>query len=802
MKSFRIPAFLQAVLVIAAAYLAFKFGFPPLLPQTLMIQYMIIAIIGVLLYFSFDDERWAEFQAPVLATLRNDNLVVVRWAFLIIIPLIVGYTVYGMVKPSSDAPVEPRQVHPAPPASVKVFGKSFDLATLENPIREEILETLAGEKEAGWEKYQTAVSAGRDVYYQNCFYCHGDLLDGQGHYGTGFNPQPINFQDPTIIPQLQESFLFWRITTGGPGLPKEGRPWNSAMPVWHEMLSEQDVWNVITFIFDYNGQVPRIWDPEISRVVTGMKDEVQAERREIKGQDLYKFRCEVCHGEQGAGDGVAAELMYPKPRDFTLALFKYKTSPGTLLPLDDDLFNTIKNGLTGTGMPGWASLMSDEQIRSLIPVIKGFDITAAWAPDDAEDESFDDDGHYIKTDFRQVAEVEPEEGQIPYSEESVAKGRDAFLKSCKECHGEAGRGNIVSGKKLEDDWGFRIWPRDLTKPWTWRATQSTDSAEKERDATVKAIYTRLSIGIPGTPMPAHRAVEEGNKDPVSLEDRWHISNFVYSLRDTAVQPKDGAVVTGTKVSGGVPTSLDDERWNGADAVTLSLVPNIIKEERLFTPLNDAVTVRAIYNEKEIAFLLEVDDRTESRPGIEYFTDLQDENKEMHADAVAIQFPMEAAYMSSPMVEKPLYRHGDKRHHTTIWYWNAGSVEPKRDAGAVLMEGVGPNKRPKLRESDGTFSAGGEWKDGKWRVIMTRPRSGGAIGDIDFVEGQFMPISFANWDGSNGEVGSKHTLSPWYWLFLPPEFDYQRVYGLPAGIALLVFLAGLMLVRSEQKKVKG
>ncbi len=799
MKSFRIPAFLQAVLIIAAAYLAFKFGFPPLLPQTLMIQYMIITIIGVLLYFSFDDERWAEFQAPIFATLRNDNLAVVRWFFLIAISLVVGYTLYNMVKPSNDAPVELRQVHPAPPAAVKAFGKSFDLATLENPIRDEILATLASDEKAGWDKYQAAVSAGRDVYYQNCFYCHGDLLDGQGHYGSGFNPQPINFQDPTVIPQLQEAFLFWRITTGGPGLPKEGTPWNSAMPVWHEMLSEQDVWNVITFIFDYNGQVPRIWDPEISRVVTGMKDEVLAKRKEIKGKGLYKFRCEVCHGEQGAGDGVAAELMYPKPRDFTLALFKYKTSPGTLLPLDDDLFNTIKNGLTGTGMPGWASLMSDEQIRSLIPVIKGFDVTAAWAPDDAEDESFDDDGHYLKTDFRQTVEVEPLGGQIPFSEESVAKGRDAFIKSCKECHGEAGRGNIVSGKKLEDDWGFRIWPRDLTKPWTWRATQS---AEKERDATIKAVYSRLSIGIPGTPMPAHRAVEEGNKDPVSLEDRWHISNFVYSLRDTAVQPKDGAVVTGTKVSGGVPTSLDDERWNGADAVTLSLVPNIIKEERLFTPLNDAVTVRAIYNEKEIAFLLEVDDRTESRPGIEYFTDLQDENKEMHADAVAIQFPMEAAYVSAPMVEKPLYRHGDKRHHTTIWYWNAGSVEPRRDASAVLMEGVGPNKRPKLREADGTFSAVGEWKNGKWRVIMTRPRSGGAIGDIDFVEGQFMPISFANWDGSNGEVGSKHTLSTWYWLVLPPEFDFQRVYGLPAGIALLVFLAGLMLVRSQRRKAKG
>ena len=60
------------------------------------------------------------------------------------------------------------------------------------------------------------------------------------------------------------------------------------------------------------------------------------------------------------GDGVAADFMYPRPRDFSLALFKYKTSPGTLPPRDEDLFNTIKLGLPGTAMPGWTSLSADE----------------------------------------------------------------------------------------------------------------------------------------------------------------------------------------------------------------------------------------------------------------------------------------------------------------------------------------------------------------------------------------------------------------------------------------------------------
>lgn len=802
MKGFRIRAFWQALIAAILAWVVFDNAFPPVLPKTLMIQYMIITVIGILLYFAYDDKKWAEFKAPLLSTLRDDNKALLRWFFLIATPLLVAWVVFGAVKPSLEAPVELRQVHPAPPAKFKVYNKTFDLATLKNPVRNDILETLKTDKEAGWIKYQESVAAGRDVYYQNCFYCHGDLLDGEGQYAQGFNPLPIDFQDPTIIPQLEESFLFWRITTGGPGLPVEGTPWNSAMPVWHEMLAENDVWNVINFIFDYNGQVPRIWDQEISRAMTGMKDEVLSRRKNIMGKELYKFRCEVCHGENGAGDGVAAEFTYPKPRDFSLALFKFKSSPGTLLPRDEDLFTTIKMGLPGTSMPGWgmkgSALLTDAQIRSLIPVIKGFDITMAWPPEDADEELFDDDGFYTKTDFRIIKEVEPLPGQVAYSGESVEKGKTAFRISCSECHGDDGRGNIKSGKKLEDDWGNRVWPRDLTKPWSWRATQSLDTTEKQRDETIQAIYSRLSMGIPGTPMPAHRALEEGNEDPVTLEDRWHIANFVYSLRETTVQLEDAPVVTGKKLEAELPSSLDDERWAEAPAVTLHLVPNIIKEERLFTPLNDAVTVRTLYNDKEIAFLLEVDDRTRSVPGDKYFSELQDENLEMHTDAVAIQFPHEDAYMSAPMVKKPLYRHGDAKSNTTIWYWNAGSIEPRQAPVARLFDGSGPNQKLKPREKDTSLSAAGEWKEGRWKVLMKRPRFT-ADGDVLFEEGQFIPISFANWDGSNGEAGSKHTLTTWYWLILPPEMEVLKVYGVPAGVALLVFFAGLLLVRSQRKR---
>jgi len=799
MKKF--PPLLMALIIIAVAFAIFAYAIPPLLPMSLLVQYMVIVVIGVLLYFSFDDQVWTRFKQPIKATLQLDKTWPIRWFLLLAIPVLIAYAVYSSIKPDWSSPVELRQVHPAPPSKVNVYGKNYDLKTLKNPVRSQVVEMMNRDKNKAWEAYQDSVSQGQDVYYKNCFFCHGDLMFGEGVFADGFNPLPINFQDVGTIAQMEEAFIFWRITTGGPGLPKEGTPWNSAMPVWHEMLTEEDVWNVITFIYDYVGQVPRIWEQDVSKVVTGMKDKLVNDRRNMKGQDLYQLRCEVCHGEKGMGDGYAAEYLYPKPRDFSLGLYKYKTSPGTTPVRDADLFDTIKYGLVGTAMPGWAKLMTDEQIKSLIPVIKGFDISATFAPEDAEDEDFDDDGRYTKPNFRSFTAIEPLTGQIPYTVDSIAKGKQAF-KVCKECHGEAGRGNITSGKKLTDDWGFRLWPRDLNKPWTWRTTERANGQDTNqiREQIIKNIYTRLSIGIPGTPMPAHRAEGEGNEDPVSLEDRWHIANYVYSLREQEPEIGD-TVIQAKKINGALPDNISDEAWQSAKPIALRLVPNIIKEDRLFTPLNNSLTAKALYNENEIAFLITVNDRTKSLPGDSYFTDLQDEELPMYSDAIAIQFPKAEAYATAPIVEKPLFRHGDKKHHTTMWYWNAGSVEPQLPPKTVVFTGKGPSQRPEIMQTYNEVSATGEWKDGQWQVMMKRKRAP-TNNEIGFSEGQFIPISFADWDGSNGEKGSKHTLSSWYWLLLPPQENLLKIYGISSITGLLVFLFGFLLVRSQRRIYKA
>ena len=103
------------------------------------------------------------------------------------------------------------------------------------------------------ELFKSHAENGRRVYYQNCFYCHGDHLDGKGHFAAALNPLPANFQDPGIIPNYQESYFFWRISKGGPGLPPAGTPWNSAMPIWENILTQKEIWDVIIFLSEYTG---------------------------------------------------------------------------------------------------------------------------------------------------------------------------------------------------------------------------------------------------------------------------------------------------------------------------------------------------------------------------------------------------------------------------------------------------------------------------------------------------------------------------------------------------------------------
>lgn len=741
---------LLAIVALAILYGIFAYGIMPPVPKSLLIQYMVFCGIGVLLVISFDEATWTRSKAPILALLGDPCLRIPRAVTLVLVVLGVSAFSYSQVKPDLAAPVELRTVHPAPPSTLRVYGKSYDLLKLQNPLRE--LE--------GTEAFTEAVAEGGELYYKNCIYCHGDLLDGQGHFGMGFNPRPANFQDVGTIAQLQEAYLFWRITTGAPGLPREGAPWASAMPVWHEMLKEDEVWKIIAFLYDYTGHEPRSWELEASKPIEdGPKSKGAGPLSEEDIQAIYMKRCAHCHGEEGDGLGPAAEFMYPLPRDFTLGTFKFKsTHADDEFPTDDDLRRTINEGLPGTSMPAWKSILTNAEVDGLITLIKQF---GEWDEEEIE--------------HRPIAEGT----QVTDSPESRARGRESFLKACKECHGLAGRGNITSGKKLKDDWQNRIWPRNLTRPSTWR------SAKDVRD-----VFQRISTGIRGTPMPEHTTnMKEG--------ERWDIANYVMSLRDTAVPVDPGeTVLRAVRVDGTLPETHDDPAWDKARPITFQLVPNIIKEPRLYFSLNDRVTVRALFNETDIVFRLDVDDRTYSVPGDPEELKYRLEDGDPTRDALAIQLPLTIPVTS----EKPWFRHGDRKHPVNMWYWAAPSVTLKAPETVLMMDAVGPDAAPSPRDDSSALAAKGAWKDGRWQVVFKRAiRTEDDAVDLQFEEGRYIPISFANWDGLAGQKGGRHSFTSWYWLLLEPHENVGLVWSVTGGSGVLSGVIFLLAVDRQRRR---
>jgi mono/diheme cytochrome c family protein len=249
----KIPKLLQAVLVLVGIYLGFILVFDVFLdhviPSSLLAMYMFFVVAGVFMVFTFTEEGAAELVAPIKALVEDPSKKSIRNVAFVVIPLLAGYVTYDAMLPSLEAPLELRTIHPAPPSTMKAYGKRFDILKLENPFRK-------FEKQDP-DKFRELIGEGAKVYIQNCHFCHGDKLDGKGPYAAGLNPLPANFQDVGAIAQLQESYLFWRIASGGPGLPKEAAPWISSMPVWKNFLKEDEIWKVILFLYDYTGHQPR-----------------------------------------------------------------------------------------------------------------------------------------------------------------------------------------------------------------------------------------------------------------------------------------------------------------------------------------------------------------------------------------------------------------------------------------------------------------------------------------------------------------------------------------------------------------
>ncbi|MBI4056312.1 MAG: c-type cytochrome [Elusimicrobia bacterium] len=258
------------LLVTLLGYSLYLWIKPPL-PSSLVWMYSALTTLAAFLYVSVNEKELQNFKKGFQSAVTENHPA--RRILFLIFPFWVATAVFARTSKQIDPPLSLRIIHPEPPSQIEITppptgeaysaprgrsagggvkGKSMDLAALENPFRKL-------EKEDP-QQFLESVLQGKHLYYKNCFFCHGDNLEGKGHFANAFNPLPANFQDVGTIAMLQESFVFWRVAKGGPGLPDSSHPWSSAMPQWENMLSEDEMWKVLLYIYNATGHAPRTWE--------------------------------------------------------------------------------------------------------------------------------------------------------------------------------------------------------------------------------------------------------------------------------------------------------------------------------------------------------------------------------------------------------------------------------------------------------------------------------------------------------------------------------------------------------------
>jgi len=487
---------------------------------------------------------------------------------------------------------------------------------------------------------------------------------------------------------------------------------------------------------------------------------------EDSGEKLYQEYCASCHGISGNGNGELAYLVYPKPRDFTNGKFKIKSPSPGFPPTDNDIIKTIKNGMPGTAMPSF-SFLKDNEIIQLVDIVKEFSTM---------------DNHDVKP-----INIPKE---LPSTDDLIALGKSIYTEvGCNMCHGNTGKGDGPSSKKLTDSQGYPIIPKDFTRGVYLGGGENRD------------LYLRFVGGMDGTPMPSYGNLAEVLGKPKEEENKlaWALVHYVKSLEvkkfDESIKPLENGKLITAKTNRSIQP---EELLYGKGGLWKNVVSYSIPISRLWQSDNfnyQMVNVQAVYNSKYIAIKLEWEDHSQDQ-GLYRVQDFQ--------DGAAIQFSIDGT--------KGFHGMGSEEHPTDIWFWKAewqfrsnektnSDIElayanrvsdsnvdtypslmndiaylSGRDAGNINSEAsktspvenvtaIGPQTVTSLPENAQKVTGNGVWDGKKWQVVFVRKLKSDSKRKVNIKKGESIPIAFAIWNGSEKDRNGQKMVSTWYELEL-------------------------------------
>ncbi len=108
--------------------------------------------------------------------------------------------------------------------------------------------------------------------------------------------------------------------------------------------------------------MPAVLHASIVRHASAEKNPVPLNEDTLKaGVDTYKAMCARCHSTPDGEASVYGQSFYPPAPKLPEGMSQYT---------DSQLFWVIKHGIRNTGMPGWGSMLSDEEIWQVVSLLK------------------------------------------------------------------------------------------------------------------------------------------------------------------------------------------------------------------------------------------------------------------------------------------------------------------------------------------------------------------------------------------------------------------------------------------------
>ena len=98
-------------------------------------------------------------------------------------------------------------------------------------VKHDIAPTVAG--------LSTEATAGKKLWQENCAFCHAADGSGENWIGSFLEPKPRDLTDASFMRSMTHDLLIQRIRRGLP---------NTSMPAWKDVLDEQQINQIISYI--------------------------------------------------------------------------------------------------------------------------------------------------------------------------------------------------------------------------------------------------------------------------------------------------------------------------------------------------------------------------------------------------------------------------------------------------------------------------------------------------------------------------------------------------------------------------